>query len=86
MPKDFPKGCPDIAKIVAFGWPYNKWLQDNCIHNKKNRKFWAYEAALSCAQPKNAWKFDKQNDFTAFFHLESYYNLRLQFLLFILWS
>ena len=42
----------------------------------------AYEAACSCAQPKNAYKFDQQNDFTVFFHLESYYDLRLQFLLF----
>ena len=55
-------------------------------NNKKDSKLRANEAARSCAQPKNAWKFDQQNDFTVFFHLESYYDLRLQFLLFFLWS
>ena len=63
-----------------------KWLQENNIHNKKNSKLLAYEAACSCFQPKNAWKFDQQNDFTVFFHFKSYYDLRLQFLLVFLWS
>ena len=54
-----------------------KWLQDNNMHNKKDNKLLAYEAGCSCLQPKDAWKFDQQNDITVFFHLKSYYDLTL---------
>jgi hypothetical protein len=89
MPK-LPKQKNSCSKMWLKDQLYielgTKWQQDNNIHNKKNSKLLAYEAACSCFQPKNAWKFDQQNDFTVFFHLKSYYNLRLQFLLFFLWS
>ena len=52
-------------------------------YNKTHSNLWAYEAARSCAQPKNTWKFDQQNDFTVFFHLKSYYDLTLQSFLFV---
>ena len=36
-------------------WPLGDFrLNDNSIHNKKDGKLGAYEAAQSCAQPKNA--------------------------------
>ena len=62
-----PTAFLEVAQTLPKLLPYNKWLQDNTIHNKKNSELWAYEAADSCAQPKNVWKFDQHNDFTAFF-------------------